>query len=384
MPKRYLVSLPSVEGKIEDEWNQCLYQIVKSRSSGYIPVKLNVFVDFPDFESSLEIRKSMLQLLFNEFGSATPAINISALPPQKPWKVVVEGTFITGNAATFTAKNYQSVQYVVLESGDRKEIWAAGASSYMFPDDTRRAAEDAFEIMADLLASENMSLDNLVRQWNYIGNILDVKNGMQNYQAFNEVRNDYYTKYRKIAGYPAATGVGMKHGGVILDFCAVQPGKSMQIKAVDNPNQVNAYNYGQQVLIGKTKAGDPVKHPPQFERALLMADGNDVVLHISGTASIIGQKTMGKGDVGEQTIVTLENIKKLIDTERLNQIIPGAFPYHGKYSLFRVYIKRQEDFGIVRKICSEHFPSLPITYIEADICRDDLLMEIEAEAEPGQ
>jgi enamine deaminase RidA (YjgF/YER057c/UK114 family) len=384
MTKRYFVYLPSVEGSLEDEWKQCLQQIILSRSSGYIPVKLNIFIDIPDFESFLEKRKSILQMIFNEFGTVSPTVNISVQPPEKPWKVVVEGTFITGDVSTFTSKSYQSVQYVVLESGDRKEIWAAGVSSYMFPDDTRKAAESAFDIMAGLLANEKMSLDNLVRQWNYIGNILAVRNGVQNYQVFNEVRNYYYSKYRKIVGYPAATGVGMKHGGVILDFCAVQPGKSLQIIPVDNPNQVNAYNYGQQVLVGKAKEDDSVKHAPQFERALLMADRNEVILHISGTASIIGQKTMGKGDVGEQTIVTLENIKKLTDTERLNQLIPGAFPYHGRYSLFRVYIKRQEDIGIVRKICSEHFPSLPATYVEADICRDDLLMEIEAEAEPGQ
>lgn len=384
MPKRYLVYLPSVEGKLEDEWKQCLHQIVKSRSSGYIPIKLNVFIDLPDFESFLEKRKSILQSLFNEFGSESPAVNISVHPPEKPWKVVVEGTFTNDKSESITSKSYQSVNYVVLESEDKKEIWAGGVSSFMFPDDTRKAAESAFDIMAGLLANEKMSLDNLVRQWNYIGNILTVRNGVQNYQVFNEVRNYYYSKYRKIAGYPAATGVGMKHGGVILDFCAVQSGKSLQIKPVDNPNQVNAYNYGQQVLVGKKKEDDPVKHAPQFERALLMADRNEVVLHISGTASIIGQKTMGKGDIAEQTIVTLENIKKITDTERLNQLIPGAFPYHGRYLLFRVYIRRQEDFGIVRKICSEHFPSLPATYIEADICRDDLLMEIEAEAEPGQ
>jgi enamine deaminase RidA (YjgF/YER057c/UK114 family) len=384
MPKKYIIYLPSVEGNIEDEWKQCLLQIVRSSSSGYVPVKLNVFADFSDFDSFLETRQKMLHLLFNEFGSSSPAINISAHPPQKPWKVAVEGTFLTEYAVTVTTKHYQSAQYVLLESGERKEIWAAGISSYMFPDDTKKAAESAFEIMTGLLASESMSLDNLVRQWNYIGNILTVKNAVQNYQAFNEVRNEYYTKFRKIPGYPAATGVGMKHGGVILDFCAVVPGKSLQIRAVDNPNQVNAYNYGQQVLVGKGKEGNSVKHAPQFERALLMADKNDVILHISGTASIIGQKTMGKGDIGEQTIVTLENIKKLIDTDRLNQLIPGSFPYHGRYSLFRVYIKKQEDFGIVMKICSEHFPHLPAIYIEADICRDDLLMEIEAEAEPGQ
>ena len=382
MPKRYFVYLPSVEGNLEDEWKQCLHQIIKSGSSGYIPVKLNVFLDLPDFESFLEKRESIRQSLFNEFGSATPAINISVHPPEKPWKVVVEGTFTNDKSVRITTKSYQSVNYIILESDDNKEIWAGGVSSYKYPDDTRKAAESAFEIMVSLLAGENMTLDNLVRQWNYIGDILTVKNGVQNYQVFNEVRNDYYSKYRKIAGYPAATGVGMKHGGVILDFCALIPGKSTQIKAVDNPNQVNAYSYGQQVLIGKK--GDTPKHPPQFERALLIADGNDVLLHVSGTASIIGQKTMGKGDVAEQTIVTLENIKKLTDTERLNQLVPGAYPYHNKYSLFRVYIKNQEDIGIVRKICSEHFPSLPATYIEADICRDDLLMEIEAEAEPGQ
>jgi enamine deaminase RidA (YjgF/YER057c/UK114 family) len=384
MPKRYFVYLPSVEGNLEDEWKQCLQLIIKSGFSGYIPLKLNVFIDTADFESFLEKRDRIRQSLFDEFGSASPAVNISVHPPEKPWKVAVEGTFTNDQLISITAKSYQSVNYVILETDDKKEIWAAGVSSYMFPDDTKKAAESAFDTMAGLLANENMSLDNLVRQWNYIGNILTVKNGVQNYQVFNEVRNDYYSKYRKIHGYPAATGVGMKHGGVILDFCAVLPGKSLQIRAVDNPNQINAYNYGQQVLIGKAKEGDPVKHAPQFERALLMADKNDVILHISGTASIIGQKTMGKEDVGEQTIVTLENIKKLTDTERLNQLVPGAFPYLNKYSLFRVYIKKQEDFGIVRKICSEHFPSLPATYIEADICRDDLLMEIEAEAEPGQ
>ncbi len=384
MPKRYLVYLPSVEGNFEDEWKQCLQQIIKAKSSGLIPLKLNVFIDLPDFQTFLEKRKDILQMIMHEFGSSPPAVNISVHPPEKPWKVAVEGTFIAGNSSTFTSKSYQSVQYVVLESGDRKEIWAAGISNYKYPDDTKKAAESAFEIMKGLLANEDMSLDNLVRQWNYIGNILTMSNGVQNYQVFNEVRNDYYSKYRKVTGFPAATGVGMKHGGVILDFCAVLPGTSMKMKAVENPNQVNAYNYGQKVLVGKSKEGDSVKHPPQFERALLMADKNDVVLHISGTASIIGQKTMGKGDVGEQTIVTLENIKKLTDTERLNQLIPGAFPYHSRYSLFRVYIKKQEDFAIVKKICTEHFPSLPATYIEADICRDDLLMEIEAEAEPGQ
>jgi enamine deaminase RidA (YjgF/YER057c/UK114 family) len=383
MPKRYLVYLPSVEGNIEDEFKQCLQQIVKTISSGLIPVKLNIFVDLPDFTSLTEKRRDILKLIADEFGSQIPSANISLHPPEKPWKVLVEATFVTAGSAKLIYADYQSLRYVVVETATRRELWAAGISSYDYPDDTRRAAENAFELMKGLLEKEGMTLDNIVRQWNYIGDILAINGGLQNYQVFNEVRNEYYSRYRKSTGYPAATGVGMKHGGVILDFCAVEPGHSFRIMPVDNPNQVNAYNYSEQVLVGKKNKDGQVKHAPQFERALLLADNDEVVLHISGTASIIGQKTMGKGDVAEQTIVTLENIKKLMDHERLNQLIPGSFPYHGKYSLFRVYIKKQEDIKIVRKICFEHFPQLPASYIEADICRDDLLMEIEAEAEPG-
>ena len=72
--------------------------------------------------------------------------------------------------------------------------------------------------MKAILDVEGMSFNNLVRQWNYIGNILEIKHGFQNYQIFNEVRSEVYQKYRTIAGYPAATGIGMKLDGVSLIF----------------------------------------------------------------------------------------------------------------------------------------------------------------------
>jgi spore coat polysaccharide biosynthesis protein SpsF (cytidylyltransferase family) len=50
-----------------------------------------------------------------------------------------------------------------------------------------------------------------------------------------------------------------------------------------------------------------------------------------------------------------------------------------KFSLVRVYIKKQEDFNSVKSICYEHFKDSPVIFVEADICRDDLLTEIEAE-----
>src|SRR5690606_24985619 len=119
------------------------------------------------------------------------------------------------------------------------------------------------------------------------------------------------------------------------------------------------------------------KNPPQFERGLLVVNKAVRTLFVSGTASIIGQDTIGRGDVAEQTIVTIENIRKVADRVRISTLTGKDEP--GRFSLLRVYIKKQEDFGVVREICNEHFKEAPIVFIEADICRDDLLTEIEAE-----
>jgi enamine deaminase RidA (YjgF/YER057c/UK114 family) len=381
MPKTFFVYLPTTEGSFEEEWKQCLDRILNACSAGFSPVKLNIFADLPDFETFLQKRTLILQSAGKSLTDYIPAINISVHPPEKPWKISVEATFITSGSMKITGKFYNEIPYVILESGDWKEIWAGGVSSYSFPEDTRTAAGKAFGLMHSILEKEQMSMNNLVRQWNYIGNILAINDGFQNYQVFNEVRNDYYSRLRTIHGFPAATGVGMKHGGVILDFCALEAGESGIIKPVENPNQVNAYEYDQQVLKGLINNGKSVKHPPQFERALLIAGNPGPLLHISGTASITGQETIGKEDVEKQTLVTIGNIRKLTDPLRISKLLSGSENYREQFSLLRVYIKKEDEFRIVKRICEEHFPGIPSVFIEADICRDDLLMEIEAEVE---
>lgn len=372
MSKAYFAYIPTIKGSVEEEWKQCLNQILVTCSSGFIPVKLNIFVDLPDFETLLPTRKSIGMSMTYAFGKCSPAYNVSVHPPAKPWKTSVEAAFIPSGSMEVSYKSFKSIPYVILETVYGREIWAAGVSTYSYQNDTMKAAENAFNMMVSLLETEKMSLNNIVRQWNYIGDILSVNDGVKNYQIFNEVRKDFYSRFRTLKGFPAATGVGMKHGGVILDFCALKPVEKIKIIAIDNPNQVNAYNYRQE------------KHPPQFERALLISNDSKALLHISGTASIIGQETMGRGSIEEQTLVTIENIKKLADPERISQLLATPFISLEKFSLLRVYIKQPGDFSIVRSICSSHFPKVSAVYIEADICRDDLLMEIEAEAELSQ
>jgi enamine deaminase RidA (YjgF/YER057c/UK114 family) len=379
MGKSHFVFMPSVPGIIEDEWWQCLDQINNTCNSGFLPLKLNIFVSQPEYSSYITVKKQIGRSVLDTFRDQCPSFNVTIHPPEKIWKIGVEGLFVQSGSAEVETKFRESVPYVVLKSGLYTEIWGAGLGNDLYHDDTRKAATAAFDSVISILAGEGMSLNNVVRQWNYIGEILKVENGFQNYQIFNEVRSEYYEKFRTTTGFPAATGIGMKYGGVFLDFCAVKADEDLRIVAVNNPNQVNAYEYKQQVLKGLADKGKNVKKPPQFERALLLVNRSNLSMFISGTASIIGQETIGKGDVREQTLVTIENINKLTNPEYVSRLLGNADILRGRYSLIRVYIKNQEDFAGVSTICSNHFPAVPAIYIESDICRDDLLMEIEAE-----
>jgi len=384
MLKRYFVILPSVAGSVEEEWEQCLDKIHSICKTGLTPVRINIFADLPDFETYNSVRKNIIDSAINALGPVCPALNMTVHPPEKPWKTAVEAAFVVTGSCEIQSKFFDAFPYLIIESEKGRELWAGGLSSYGYPDDTRTAAEKAFDLVLTILEREKMSLNDIVRQWNYIGDILTLKDDYQNYQIFNEVRSEYYYRYRTVKGFPAATGVGMKYGGVIIDLCALQPHKSVMIKPVANPNQVNAYDYGQKVLKGLADKGKPVKHAPQFERGLLLANYSHSTLYISGTASIIGQETVGIGDIEKQTIVTIENIKKLSDPSRISEIVSRPHTPGEKYGLLRAYVKRQDDFRVVRQICEKFFPQIPVTYVEADICRDDLLIEIEGEAEMKQ
>jgi enamine deaminase RidA (YjgF/YER057c/UK114 family) len=376
---KYIIFEPELSGDFSEEWRQCLKQIVYIRETGLRLIKLNVFTDQPDYDTYIKARKEIGKSIGNAFGKQCPAFNITVLPPEKPWKVVVEAAY-TGTDSTYIASNiWNSIPYVVCSSDSGKEVWAGGLGFGLFNTDTRSAAVAAFDQMKAILDAEGMSFNHVVRQWNYIGNILEIKHGFQNYQIFNEVRSEVYQKYRTIHGYPSATGIGMRLDGVSLDFCAFMANERVIIKPIENPNQLNAYEYGQEVLKGVAGKGKSVKHPPQFERALLLSGKNRSTLFISGTASIIGQDTIGIEDIEKQTIVTLDNISKLIDQTRLGQITTGNDKEWGKYLLLRVYVKNQNDFPTVKSICNKRFPDVPSVFIESDICRDNLLVEIEAE-----
>ena len=345
MIDKYLTFMPELEGSFAEEWRQCLKQIIYIRETGYTLIKLNIFIDLHDYEKYIKVSREMKKNILNAFGKLSPVFNITVHPPEKPWKIAVEAAYSRIDSSDIVININNNIRYIVCSTDSGKEVWGSGLGFALFSSDVRSATEAAFEQMKAILDSEGMSFNNIVRQWNYIGNILEGKNCLQNYQIFDEVRSEYYGKFRTVKGYPASTGIGMKLGGVTTDFCAVKTNEKLS----------------------------------QYERASLLKDNFKSTLLFSGTASIMGQDTIGIGDVEKQTQVTINNIIKLTDQKRIEQNVTDTNTDWGKFILLRVYIKNQDDFSKVKMICMKQFPGVPAIFIESDICRENLLVEIEAE-----
>ncbi len=142
------------------------------------------------------------------------------------------------------------------------------------------------------------------------------------------------------------------------------------IKAVplENPRQTAAFDYA--------AAYSP--ESPKFSRAMALSCGRYATIFVSGTASITNSETQHCGDVVGQTHETLDNIQALIAEENL---AAHGLPGHGTtldgLAGVRVYIKHQEDYEKTRAVCEERLGELPTIYAVADVCRPDLLVEIE-------
>ena len=140
---------------------------------------------------------------------------------------------------------------------------------------------------------------------------------------------------------------------------------------LENPRQTAAYDYG--------ACYSP--NSPKFSRAMALSCGPFATIFVSGTASITHSETRHVGDAVAQTQETLENIAALISEENLcRHGLPGLGTSLESLGLVRVYVKRQEDYAKTRAVCEKYMGDLPTIYAVADVCRPELLVEIEAVA----
>lgn len=262
-------------------------------------------------------------------------------------------------------------------NGDKESmLLVEGIPSSDFSESVSRQSDEVFGKLDNLLTSYGFAVDDIVRQWNYIGNIVACREGRQNYQEFNDARSRYYAKGAWSNGYPAATGIGAYGEGIIVGgvaFKKVEQG-AKGVYPIDNPLQVAAHVYSKRVLIDEDC--NAVKSTPKFERAKLIETESGVCCFVSGTAAIRGEDSVKSLSAELQTIKTIENIENLVSKENLMRY--GCKPYDLKFVKHQVFIKNANDYEEVRQIVEAAYPNVPTVYTLADVCRSELLVEIES------
>ncbi len=209
-------------------------------------------------------------------------------------------------------------------------------------------------------AIDNEGYPELLRVWNYFPRINGAGRGLERYREFNVGRHEAFSgKGRSIGegSVPAACALGSRQGNLVVCFLA---GKVPGLP-IENPRQTNAYHYPR----------DFGPRSPTFSRGMLVGGG----LFISGTASIIGSETVHVEDVSRQLDETIENLRAVVDRAR-----KCGFAATGLDELFlNVYLRCAGDYSRVRsRLDAEFGGEAHIAYLQADVCRADLLVEIEA------
>ena len=238
--------------------------------------------------------------------------------------------------------------------------------------DCQTDASLVFKTLQQQLDETGFKISDITRQWNYIEGIVSKKEDHQNYQVFNDARSQFYQDHFSEKGYPAATGIGMEAGGILIDYLAIK-GNHVTNVPIDNPVQIPAHKYHQDCLMG-LPTGDR-KTTPKFERGRYVSLHGEEIVFVSGTAAITGEKTANQGDVEQQTRITIDNIDRLISKDNLSKSI--IIPWDLKFNYLRIYVKERNDLKKVREICEKRYGDVPMVWLQANICRDDLTVEIE-------
>lgn len=313
------------------------------------------------------------------YGERMPATNFVVQPPCGGQSLAIEAWALCSQQAAieFLAPDVVSMEYDGL-----RWLSVGGIAPPSATVSAYAQAKQAFDEMAARLAKAGASFQDVVRTWLYQGSITEPELDIERYRELNRARTDFFAEQESQgrlrvhrggqAFYPASTGIGTAGRGLNIGCLALQTSRDdVRLLPLENPWQTSAFEYA--------KTYSPKS--PKFSRAMAVVIGDYVTTWISGTASIVNSETVHPGDVEKQTEQTIDNIEHLISRENFaGHGVPRAGARLRDLAKIRVYVKRPEDFEKCRAICEHRLGALPIIFAQADVCRSDLLVEIEGVA----
>lgn len=374
----YRIFKPGVPGSFTMQWLDCFdrFQYFLSGQHPYKPFIIRVFITARTEEEFHRHSRRIKET----FASNDLPVTVLSQSPGNAHLVIMEAGFADSSRFGMEYGHTGPVSFCRISGKNFSEIWMAGSEGKA-EGSIYQSAVRSFSQLLPAFRQTRSDAGHIVRQWNYVEKIFSIPEihgkRSQHYQQFNEARAEFYGKHRALPAYPAATGIGVDFNGVTIECCLIRGDETLQTISISNPNQVDSYHYGESVL--EEGPSGHKKQAPQFERALLITDGKCSRLMISGTAAIVGQKTFARGNVEEQTFLTIRNIEALTSISNLKRHCPSMTVFPDKYAYLRVYVRNEADLEKVKSICCNHFGNAPVSFVVADICREDLLVEIEGE-----
>jgi enamine deaminase RidA (YjgF/YER057c/UK114 family) len=243
------------------------------------------------------------------------------------------------------------------------------------------AVRDAYRALATSLRASG---HHPVRFWNFVPGIhADMGGGLDRYMVFNAGRYAAFEEWFGQAALftrtvPTASAVGIGSGSLAIHALG---GRDAGVP-VENPRQVPAYRYSARY--------GPI--PPCFARGTIVRGlpagagerAGAAMLLVGGTASIVGENSLHDRDARQQALETFENLAELVAAAR-RQIGGGDAAGHDApraafdaFSELRVYVVRDADAPLLRDMVTDRFGrTARIEFAQADLCRRELLVEIE-------
>jgi enamine deaminase RidA (YjgF/YER057c/UK114 family) len=207
---------------------------------------------------------------------------------------------------------------------------------------------------------------HLLRVWNYVPRIHDRSSGIERYMAFCKGRSEAFAAHLGEA-FPdrlsAASAVGCPGDVLVVHALASrEPGRH-----VENPRQLAAYRYPERYG----------PKSPSFARGTVAPPAWGGVVFVSGTASIVGHESLFRGDPARQAAETMRNIEAVLDGAG----VPGGRPLGRRLRSLRVYVRFPAQLDAIRvAVTAASGTAVPTAWLQAEICREELLVEIEATA----
>ncbi len=220
--------------------------------------------------------------------------------------------------------------------------------------DIGRSAEQAYRDLCGFLARQAEPWQ-VQRLWNYLDRINEGEGDDERYKHFCDGR------LRGMGGFfagnfPAATAIGLPQAsGELTLYCLASEQAGTRI---ENPRQTSAWCYPRQY--GRT--------PPSFARAMRLPAGD--ALAISGTAAITGHQSRHEDDLDAQLGELATNLDALLDTA-------GMPPGFDRDAPLKVYVRHPRDAAAIAAFLDRRMPDAPRVLLHGDICRRELLVEID-------